>query len=68
MNFPTFEMILSVLQAGCWTDQILTLTIYIKKGFQERMKTYTVFVDLSSGLDILEIYLQLKKVLAFTSC
>ena len=53
---PIFESVIPPEQAGFWKkrntcDQVLALTSYIESGFQKKLKTGAVLIDLSAAYD-----------------
>jgi len=68
---PDLERIIKVEQAGfrqgrSTCDQVLALTTFIENGFQQNLKTGTIFLDLTAAYDTvwhLGLLLKLSKVL-----
>src|SRR6218665_677031 len=68
---PTLEEEIVVEQAGfrqgrCTGDQVLALTTFIENGFQTKMKTGVVFLDLTAAFDTVwhtGLLLKISKVL-----
>ena len=53
---PMFESIIPPEETGFWKkrntcDQVFALTSYIESGFQKKLKTGAVFIDLSAAYD-----------------